>query len=259
MAFGNNNNYGGNSKKVYDKTYYSRLHFKNTESNLVLGINFSAGMLIVKLSELDANNQYNDLIKCFLTGLKARIVLEEYHKFTDDFNNGKLKDGAAYGITTGMSDIVTIFSFCVVDGSKAIAIGKINGSGQIQEMHKFKFNDNYHYGLEWKDLDNMVVEKKYYADIEIDAFADTLKGFVENYGGSQAYVGFDLGKYDYRHIDNNINEVMKKLGIQIPSNVNNYGRKSGNSYFDNNNSSNERGTSNSIDVDDIQNSLEGDE
>lgn len=250
----------GNLKKVFDKTYYSRLRFKNPDTKLVLGFNFSSGMLVIKMSQADDNNQYTDLESCYLTGLKARIFLNEYNRFKEDFDAKKVKEGAAYGVTTGMSETVTIMSFCVVDGSKAVAIGKVDGSGKVKEMHKFKFNDNFHYGLEWKDLDNMVVSKKFYPDIEFDAFGDILKEFISCYGGAQAYIAADLGKYDYRHTDNNINEIMKKLGIQVPSSVSsNYGKSRG--FFDNgtDNSSQSRTTSTSTSIDDIEDSLEGDD
>ena len=264
MALGTSsyNRDNGNSKKVYDKTYYSRLKFRNPDTKVVLGFSFSAGMLIVGLSQADDNNQYTSIIDCKLTGLKARVLLHEYNQFNNDFANKKIKNsGCGYGVTTGMSAIVTILGFCVVDGSKAIAIGKVDESGKVIELHKFKFNDQFHYGLEWSDMNNMVVEKRFYPDIEFDAFGTILQEFINSYGGAAGYIQADLTKYDFRHIDNSINAVLKGLGVQVPSSVSggNYGKARG--YF-NTPASNNASTqthSNSTTIDDIENGLEGDD
>ena len=220
--------------KIYENTYYSRLRFRDYDKKLVLGFKFRSGMLVAEISQEKDNFQYDSLVDIFITSTKAKILLNEIQRFEDDIATGIATPDKGYGINAGLGDIVSVLAFHTTEsGGKAVLIGKVDGNGSYTKSVDYVFNSNdFHYGLEWNNISNMEVSKKYYNDTEYELFKDAVRQFSEHSSGASGYAVADITKYDYRAILNKMNPIFDKLGIERTNNRNGSGNgASSNNYF----------------------------
>ena len=255
MAIGgtyNANNSDGGNKKLYENTYYSRLKVKNDSAKLALGYSYRSGNLIVEASEIKEGFHYDLIESVFISPTKALLFSKEIDKFIEYLNESKIDEKKAFGITTGMGEKVSYIGFSA-DKEKHIylTLGKIDGSGNITNSVPVPFNSDYHYAIEWNNIDAMDLEKVQYEDVELIQFQNMVKDFARSMSGALAYSVLDLGRFDIAGIKSKMDPIYDKLGIEKRS----YG---GNRNYggENNFLSNAKSTSNSTTFDDIEASFE---
>lgn len=254
--YGNNNGGNNNStNKTFDPTYYSRMRFKNAESGMSLGFSFRSGLMIIDMSVLQNQNgfKYDTLESIYISPTKAKLFAEEIKKFKEYLNEGNIIPGKAFGINAGMGEKVSYIGIHA-DESKIIyiTIGKINGNGEILESATMSLNKEYHFALEWNDIQTMDLTKAYNDDVELNQIIDVMEDFSRYMSGALAYSVADLTRYDYNRMMKKLDPIFDKLGIERRSEGgNNYsGGSRTNNFLDNANR-----TSTSTSIDDIDNML----
>ena len=254
MAIGGNYNSNSNSdngnsgKKFYENTYYSRLKMKNDGAKLALSYSFRSGNLIVEASEIKQGFQYEVLESVFISPTKALLFSREIDKFKEYLNSGKIDSNKAFGITTGMREKVSYIGFSAdKDKNIFITLGKIDGSGNITNAVTVPFNSEYHYSVEWDNIEAMDLSKVYHNDIELIQFQNMIIDFARSMSGSLAYSVIDLARFDISGIKGKMDPIYDKLGIEKRS----YG---GNRSYggENNFLNNAKSMSNSTSFDDIE-------
>ena len=230
MALGDSNN-----GKTYENTYYSRTRFKDYDNKVNLGFQFKSGMLVADISKEKDGFQYESLINIFITTTKAKILLEKIKEFEQDIASGVADPSKGYGINAGMGETVSILALHTTpDGGKAVFIGKVDNSGSITKSYDYVFNNkDFHYGLNWGNIESMDVSKTYYNDLEYEMFKDTIQQFSDVSSGAVGYAVADITRYDTQRILNKMNPIYDKLGIERNSNRGGYNRNGSgsNDYF----------------------------
>ncbi len=253
MAIGGNYNGNDNNsnKKLYESTYYSRLRVKNDDAKLALSYSYRSGLLIVEASEIKQGFQYEVLESVFISPTKALLFSKEIDKFKEYLNGSKIDPKKAFGITTGMGEKVSYIGFhASPDKNILITIGKIDGSGNITNSVTIPLNNEYHYSVEWDNIETMDISKVYHEDIELIQFQNMVTDFARSMSGAMAYSVMDLGRFEIAGIKGKMDPIYDKLGIERRSfNNRSYGGE-------NNFLSNAKSTSNSTSFDDIEASFE---
>lgn len=247
-----------NSNKLFENTYYSRLRIKNADTKLALGFYFKSGLLYADISELKDSStfKYESLETICLSPTKASILCMEIDSFINFLNesrkSGIADTGKAFGVNAGLSEKVSYIAFHLSeDLSTCITIGKIDGSGNIIERATIMLNRDYHYGLEWTDVNDMKLEKNIYDDIEIVQIRSLLEDFSKSMNGAYGYSAIDLGRYDLARVLKKMDPIYDKLGIERLNSGNYSGSKTNNFL---NNIGNK--SSNNVSIDTIEDMLE---
>lgn len=218
MAIGdmnNNGNQGNNNNRGFDNTYFSRIRVKN--NNLSLSVSFRSGLLVFEISELQEGNgfKYDPIESIYLSPTKARILTDQINTFKKYLNSGDIIEGKAFGVNAGMGEKVSYIGFHAnADRDIFITIGKIDGSGNILNKGTITLNKEYHYGLEWNNIDQMDLYKNYVDDLELNQIHDLVNDFARAMSGAYGYAALDLGRYDQRRILNKMDPIYDKLGIE---------------------------------------------
>ena len=156
MAIGDNSNSSNNNGKLYENTYYSRLKFKSSENKLSLTPYFRSGLLVLELSELKEGFKYDAVINIFLSPTKAKLFAAEIKKFKEYYLAGNIIPGKAFGVNAGMNDKVTYIGFhATTEKHILVTIGKFDGNGNIVEATTIPLNVDYHFALEWSDINTL--------------------------------------------------------------------------------------------------------
>ena len=246
----NNNNNGNENNKKINNTYYSRIKINNDETKLSLSYAYTLGNLVVRASEKKDEFHYDELESVHISPTKALLFSKEIDKFKEYLAGSKIEEKKAFGITTGMGEKVSYIGLSA-DKEKHIyvTLGKIDGSGNILNAVTVPFNYDYHYAIEWNNIDAMDLEKVQYNDIEFMQFQNIIKDFARSMNGAYAYSVLDLGRYDIYSIKSKMDPIYDKLGIER--------RTFTKSYGENNFLSNAKSTSStSTTFDDIEASFE---
>lgn len=251
MAIGGNRDEqgGNNNNRIFENTYYSRLRFRNDQFKTNLGISFRSGLMIMEISRLQEGNgfKYDPVESIYLSPTKARILAGELLRFKEYLKSGDIVEGKAFGVNAGMGEKVSYIGFhSNADKDILITIGKIDGSGQITNHADTALNKDYHYALEWDNIEAMDLVKNYVDNIELNQIYDLLVDFSKSMSGAYAYATLDLGRYDQRRILNKMNPIYDKLGIERNTDNGGNGGYSRNSFLDNSKSA-----SNHTNIDDI--------
>ena len=244
MALGDGNGFGGNnggdSNKLYEKTYYSRISIRDYTRNTgrSLNISYRSGMMIIAIDEPKQGSfEKEPVVDVFLTTTKAKLFLKAIEAYEAE---NKHSDKGAYGVATGMGDVQrAIMIHSGVDGTPAITIGKFDGgTGNWIKQETYEFNtEEYAQFITWKDkTDNGSTSLTNVPNVEFDFLKQALTNFVANADGAIAYSVADMTRYDYRGILNKMNPIYNKLGIEIGYNGGGNNNNRG-SFFGNNNAS----------------------
>ncbi|MBR6289317.1 MAG: hypothetical protein IKR19_08280 [Acholeplasmatales bacterium] len=217
MAIGDS--YSGNSSsnsnnRLYDNTYYSRLRFRGTDHSL--SIYYRSGLMCLEVYDLEENT-YKVLPKCniFLSPTKANILSHEIKSFKEYLQRDDVKENVAFGVNGGMGEKVSYIGFHTNKNKDInITIGKFDDKGQIIESYTVTLPKDYNYGLEWKDISAMDIEKVYHNGIELEMIHNAITDFGRSMSGASAYSGLDLGRYDTARILRKMDPIYDKLGIE---------------------------------------------
>lgn len=255
MAIGGNynSNNGEGKKQLYENTYYSRVRIKNDEAKLALGFSYRSGLLIAEISEIKEGFQYEALESIYISPTKAALLTKELKRFkyylteTDE----KIEPNKAFGVTGGMGEKVSYIGFHANEDKKIfVTIGKIDGQGNITNAATIPLNSEYHFAVEWDNIESMDLSKVYYETIELDQIVQMLEDFARCMTGALAYSVVDMARFDIAGIKGKMDPIYDKLGIERRS----YGNKS---YGENNFLSNAgKASSKSTSFDDIESSFE---
>ena len=254
MAIGENYSNNGsnqNNNKQNDTTYYSRFKIRSKDSKRSLGISFWAGLLIIDINDVDTANGFKvtALETIRLSPTKAKILLHEIDAFKAYLDAGVIDPNKAFGVSSGLGNEVPYIGFSATpDKVVVITIGKINNSGNILNSQSFTLDNNeYQYGLEWKNINTMDVESVPCSNIDLDMIVDVLKDFSAHMNGALAYSIADFTRYDNIRMNRRFDAIYDKLGIEkYNGNGGNRGNYQSNNFLSNLSSSN-RSTSTTID------------
>jgi len=221
MAIGENytndfNGNGGDQKKLFEQTYYSRLRFKNeTESNS-LNISYNAGLLKIGIDQMLDGFKYDNKITISLSPTKSRILVEQLAALEEYIAAGKINDNVAFGVNAGMKEKVTFIAFHVnpEDNGIIITIGTFDNAGKIIDRYDYRCRTQYHYGLTWSNLDSNKLDKTFYDNTEYESIKSTIVDFARFMNGAAAYSVADLTRYDSARILNKMNPIYDALHIE---------------------------------------------
>jgi hypothetical protein len=151
----------------------------------------------------------------------------ELKKFRE-YLQGNVKENVAFGVPAGMGERVSYIGIHAnKDKTPIITIGKFDNDGNIIDQASITFNNNYYFGLEWKDISENKVDKVYHNVVELDMFEQLINSFADSMNGAIAYSFADLTRYDNARILGKLDPIYDKLGIERRS-YNNRGNGSNN-------------------------------
>lgn len=240
-----NNNNGSNGNKLFENTYYSRLRFKSKDAPLSLGFSFRSGLLIMEISELKDGFKYEPLEGIYLSPTKAGLFAKEIEKFREYLNQGDIIPGKAFGVNAGMAEKISYVGIHANENKDImLTIGKFDGEGNILEQATFTFNKEYHFALEWENIETMDVAKSYNDMVEIDQLYYIMKDFARSMNGVIGYSVADIARFDQARILKKMDPIFDKLGIERYSgNGSSYSGNRSNNFLDNTGSTQSEHTS----------------
>lgn len=215
-TFNNSNNNGENkSNKLWENQYYSRLRIKNADGKLQLSASFRSGLLILSMDEVGENYSTTAVEQIFLSPTKALLLANELDAFMKYTKEGNIDSNKGFGVSAGMGEKVTYIAFhATADNTKMVTIGKINNTGSILEKRTMSFNKDYHYALEWNNVETFDAERTVYDDVELDMLKALLVDFSRSMNGAIAYSTADITRYDLNKVLNKMDPIYDKLGIE---------------------------------------------
>lgn len=250
MAIGDNNSSGNTTgaNRVYDTQYYSRLRFKEPDSNRSLAFSFRSGLLLIDIQRFQDSNGFRPESEAtiYLSPTKARIFADQIEQFKNYYNSGNTVFGKGFGVNAGMGEKV---SFIGVHSNPNkdifITIGKFDNDGNILESSTFTLNTNYHFGLEWEDIKTMGLQRVFYDTLELDQLHDLALDFARSMSGACGYAEADLTRYDTNRIMRRFDNIYDKLGIERRGSQYSNSQRGNNNFLSNS-------TSTHISADDIE-------
>lgn len=257
MALGNagsyNNNSNGNNKGLFEKTYYSRVRFKNPDSKLQLGFQYQKGMLVVDISKPKNENGFEmeSVMNFYITHTKSMLLLDRIQEFEQYIKEGGKNPDVGFGINAGMGDTVKVLLLHVTEtGNKAVLLAKVDQSGNFIEKVDFVFPTNYDYALKYNSINDRKVEKEYNDTVEWQEFVHTVEDFSRASNGAVGYSTIDMYRFDTQRILNKMNPIYEKLGIELRGGYNG-NRSSNNNFFSNMGGEGNQGSSHHTTIDEV--------
>ena len=221
MALGDSANQ--NQNRQYAPSYWSRFSIKQRDGKLRLSPSYSQGLMKLSVGEQQENYKYNDIASITLSPTKAKIFAEGLKLYK--------QDGIARGVDTGIKDVRPIIAISKINNEDTITIGKITPDGSFESRVDYVLNSQYHYGLQWENLDSMdTVAKQYYDQLEIDQLIALCEEFAVSAFGATAASTCEMMKLDYS-MQRNIEAIASKLGVEMKANPSNNATRAGNSFF----------------------------
>lgn len=215
--FGNTGN-GYQSNKPYENTYYSRVRFKNGDRQI--NINYHSGLMQLEIGTINSTDgfKFNAEGTVYLSANKAQLLAQQISEFLA-YREGKNIDPVkAFGVNTGMGEKVSFIGFST-DADKRIfvTVGKFDGSGVVTEKTRYEFAHEYHYALEWNNIDENDIVKVYDNTLEIKMLQQALVDFSRSMIGASSYGVVDMGRWDIHRMNRRVDQIFDKLGIERQS------------------------------------------
>lgn len=248
--FGGNSNENG-GRKFYDSSYYPRMRIRKDQEKTGLSFEYKSGLLQVKILEINPDGfSYNtDTPKgiIYLSPMKATLLAQQLRIFKDYLNGDDIDPNKAFGVNGGMGEKISFIAFHA-DKEKniIITIGKFDNNGKIIESTDTYLNKDYHYALEWNNLQEMDVTRVFNNDVELNQLLHMFEDFGRFMNGAAAYAQADLTRFDNVRILNKMDPIYDKLGIERMSRNGNFKPRQNNNFLSN------TGTSESKSYQDIQ-------
>ena len=215
------NNKFNNNNNSNDRTYYSRLNFRNYSSDtnsftLNFSVQFTIGLMKIKVDEREGEGNYKELETIFLSPTKAYMLAEELKKFkTEYLASDKKGTTKMYGINGGMKEVISFLGVFAKDESVIIRIGKFKAdTGEVTSQVDFTMS-NTSTADEWENPDNFgQLTLVQYPLAEIDQLIIACEEFARAMNGATAYSVLDLGRYDINRFSGRFDQIFDKLGIE---------------------------------------------
>lgn len=231
-----NNGEGGNggAKKLFDQTFYSRLSIKDPDKKS-LTISFRSGLLIISIDQILEGFKHDTVETIYLSPNKALLFKEELARFMKYYTEGNIEENKAFGVNAGMSEKVSYIGIsATADKRIVLTIGKFDNSGKIIESASVNLNINYHFALEWNDINTMEDVQKVYDDLlEVKQLYTLCDEFYKGMTGAAGYAAFDTGRYEINRISRKMDPIYDKLGIERIRSNNNYSNRQQNNFLNN--------------------------
>ena len=204
MALGDNTN---NKKQNYEDTFYSRTKFTNYEEKKMLSFSFWKGFLKIAINDIKESGsgiEYNELSVIHLSPIKAHILKEQllYFKSLED----TATTNKSFGVDTGIGETKNFIAIGNTatsnedDIQRTLFIGKVDINGNLLDGNDFNFNHQYHFGIEWDNLQTMECNTRYNDNTELDIFIIILDQYVSAMTGATAYSVMDMGRFNNSRI-----------------------------------------------------------
>lgn len=213
--FGNNANGGNQQNKTYEPSYYARVGYRNEKHKI--SVRYGSGLMVLTYTEFDGSDfRGNDLISIYLSPLKAQLLATEINNLLEYVNNEKKIDPKkAFGVNAGMSEKITYIAFHAdTDKNIYCTIGKFDGNGKILESYTYQFEKDYHYSLQWDNVEANDLSRVYHNTAEISMLRQSLLDFARSSTGAFGYPVLDLNRYEVAKDRNDIGSIFDKLGIE---------------------------------------------
>jgi hypothetical protein len=215
----NGNKFNNNNSN--DRTYYSRLNFRNYSADtnsftLNLSVQFTIGLMKIKVDEREGEGNYKELETIFLSPTKAYMLAEELKKFkTEYLASDKKSTTAMYGINGGMKEVISFLGVFAKGEDIVIRLGKFKAdTGEVTSQVDFVMS-NTSTADEWENPDNFgQLTLIQYPLAEIDQLIIACEEFARSMNGAMAYSVLDLGRYDINRFSNRFDQIFDKLGIE---------------------------------------------
>ena len=248
-------------------TVFSPYTFANPESTVdqtKLASSFEMGMLKLKILPRVQDNSVSYVkyskdekeagVAIYLTHTKALLLLKDAKAFFDDPTIA-----TSVGVDSGLADNQGLIQFsngaefgttntCLV--IRRLSVDE-NGQGTITASYVYEFKTQSHYTIRNFDANTMEFDRIYHDDLEIEQFFILLDQYIKAQTNAVAFtVREQLNYQDYR-INNKLDAVGEKLGIEYKGGSNKGGNKPSVSIFGDKNSGRTFNTSTISDIDNM--------
>ena len=233
------NNRFNNNNNSNDRTYYSRLNFRNYDANsnsftLNLSVQFTIGLMKIKIDEREGEGSYKELESIFLSPTKAYMLAEELKKFKAMYLSGD-RTPKMYGINGGMKEVISFLGVFTINDNIIIRLGKFKSdNGEIVSQVDFTMSTNTCNADEWDNPENFTaLTLVQYPLAELDQLIIVCEEFARAMNGAAAYSVLDLGRYDINRFGSRFDQIFDKLGIERYSSGNNGGGFKSSNFLNN--------------------------
>lgn len=224
MALGDTN---VNQNRTYSPNYYSKWSIKQKDGKLRMVASYGSGLLKISVQQQGEGYRYDPLADITLSPTKARIFADQVQTFINDFYSEDGWSGKSYGVDTGFKDVRPVIIATAINGNPYIVVGKVSPDGSFESRVDYSINQEYHYGLEWSNLDNMEVDRNFYNITELEQIRDLCNEYAASAFGATAASTLEMAKWDYS-ITRNVDAIAEKLGVERRTRNDS---STGNSYF----------------------------
>ncbi len=237
MTLGGSTN--NQNKQNFDPTAISRMKFVEDGdpevAKLELGFKYWKDKLEV-YTQIWNGSKYDELSRIYLSPLKAATLSVNIKNFLNSEN--RFTNPMSNGVQTGIGETRGLIYLCNAADStektpkRVLVIASVNKNGEMESKNEFHFRVQQ--GLTFKGSDLNTFKNVDFPDLEVDVFTDILDSFVSACAGANAFYTMDMNRFNNTVINNKLNSIMDKLGIERKGN---YSKTTpGSSYFDNNKS-----------------------
>jgi hypothetical protein len=223
MAIGENFNENGTNsqgtgKNSREYSYFPRLRIRKDQAKSSLSFEFRSGLLQFKITEMDDNGfswNKDSAAVIYLSPTKAMLLADQVKRFRAYLAEDKIDENVAFGVNGGMGEKISYIAFHAnADKVIFVTIGKFDGNGAIIESSTVELNKDYHYALDWANLNKMDITRVYDNSIELNQIIYLLEDFSRYMNGAAAYAQADLTRYDLGRVLGKLDPIYDKLGIE---------------------------------------------
>ena len=182
---------------------------------------------------MNSDAQGEEIAYIHLSPMKAYRMADYAQKLIDD-----PKDTNIYGVDTGAGENRGLIAIGREMGRVFVFLAKVDVNGNYISQQKFRFNHNYHYGLQISNLDNLQFQKQFDENAELIQLHDLLADYARYTNGAAGFAVHDVARYESAKLNNLVRSIADKVGAEVPGSRRQYtGNGASNSYFSGNGNS----------------------
>ena len=239
MSLGNTyNNNQNNNRNMPDVSVYSNYRMNNAESQIdatCLTSRFWKANLC--LSIYPKKNTGNDEVSfdmdngitIYLSHSKARMLANELRLFLQDSINYN-----GVGVASGSAAVTISNGVEYGKNTPVLTIRKVDEAGNVTSSFAYEFKSNYYYSIRNYDGKNFDAAYDDYRNLEIEQLITLLDEYVKASTNAVAFTVMDQRKYSATRMDNKLDAIANKLGVEFKSGSNNQRQYNNKSYFNSN-------------------------
>lgn len=251
MALNGSN--GEQNRRNYDPTMISRMKFKerlkgvDPKDSKELCFKYWKDRLQVYIQVWGNDSKPQELASIYLSPTKARVLSNEIRSLMneeDEFTN-PISRGTMTGIgeTRGLIYVMNTKESTEEHPDRVLVISSVNKDGQEEGHCEFHFASDIS-SLRFERNNYKDFEMNLFKDMELDIFCDLLDAFANISNGAIGFGVVDAMRFNTTSMNNKVNSIMEKLGIQRSGGNYSNSNRAGSSYFDRNGGANSPEASN---------------